>query len=329
MNAQFSQGHALIIGAGADLPNTVDDATGLADILRDRERCAYPPAQVQLLTAETATRQQMLDALDRLAQVDEHATVIVYFSGHGYEIASTFGRAYYLLPFGYDVTQLFATAVSGQELTAKLQAIRAQKLLLLLDCCHAGGLDPTPAGAQMTKAPLPPDATTLFAQGSGRAVIASSRANELSYAGKPYSAFTLALIEALAGEGAAQQDGYVRMTDLALHTRERVPRRTGDRQHPILNFEQADNFIVAYYAAGEKQPKGLPFAVEPEIEPEPGAFNRQAAPTYVAHAEGGSTIVQGTGNTVVGPRGVHVGGSVGGSIVTGDHNTLKDDSAGH
>lgn len=48
-------------------------------------------------------------------------------------------------------------------------------------------------------------------------------------------------------------------------------------QHPILNFEQADNFILAYYAGGDTEPKGLPFEGEPEIEPEPGAFNKQGA----------------------------------------------------
>ena len=65
----------------------------------------------------------------------------------------------------------------------------------------------------MTKVPLPPEATTLLAQGRGRALIASSQADELSYAGKPYSAFTLALIEALAGQGVSQQDGTVRLAE--------------------------------------------------------------------------------------------------------------------
>ena len=52
MSRDFGQGHALVIGVGADLPNTVDDAIGLADILKDPTRCAYPPNQVHLLTAE-------------------------------------------------------------------------------------------------------------------------------------------------------------------------------------------------------------------------------------------------------------------------------------
>ncbi|MBC1238099.1 caspase family protein [Nostoc sp. 2RC] len=277
MNKVFSQGHACIVGVGGDLSNTVDDAVGFANILKDAERCAYPPQQVHLLTKEQANREEILAALDKLAQsTTPDSTVIVYFSGHGYQVNSPIGEAYYLMPFGYDQTKLHKTGISGTEFITKLQAIAAKKLLILLDCCHAGGLvDTSKLGYEAQKAPLPPEAQALFHQGKGRFVIASSQADEKSFAGRPYSAFTLALIEALAGKGASQKDGYVRVADLAMYAREVVPRRTRDRQHPILNnFEQADNFILAYYAGGETEPKGLPFEGEPEIEPEPGAFNQ-------------------------------------------------------
>ncbi|MDZ8263962.1 caspase family protein [Nostoc sp. ChiQUE01b] len=277
MNELFSQGHACIVGVGGDLPNTVDDAIGLANILKDSERCAYQPEQVHLLTKEQANREGVIAALDQLAQsTTPDSTVIVYFSGHGYQVASPMGEAYYLMPFGYDQTKLHKTAISGTEFITKLQAISAKKLLVLLDCCHAGGLgDTSKLGYEAEKSPLPPEAQALFNEGKGRVAIASSQADEKSLAGRPYSAFTLALIEALAGKGASKKDGYVRVADLAMYAREVVPRRTRDRQHPILNFEQADNFILAYYAGGDTEPKGLPFEGEPEIEPEPGAFNKQ------------------------------------------------------
>lgn len=273
----FEHGHALIVGAGADLPDTVNDAQGIAQILRDPERCAYPPDQVVCLTEAEATCADMLAALDRLAQrCDAQSTVIVYFSGHGYRVDSPLGEFYYLLPNGYDLNRLYQTAVSGQELADHVRAIGAQKLLLLLDCCHAGGVGdskaPAPPGLSMVKAPLPPQAQALLAEGSGRVIVASSQNDELSFAGKPYSAFTLALIEALSGEGAARQDGYVRVADLAMHARQVVPGRTNNRQHPILHFEQADNFALAYYAGGGTQPKGTPLNVAPQIEPEPGAW---------------------------------------------------------
>lgn len=277
MGQLFTQGHACIVGVGADLPNTVTDAQGIADILCDPERCAYVPEQVQLLMAEQATRNRVLAALDQLATAtDPEATVLIYFSGHGYQVASPMGEAYYLIPHGYEQKKLYQTAISGAEFTAKLKAIPAKKLVVLLDCCHAGGLSGfEDLGLEAAKAPLPPETQALLAEGNGRVMIASSKADELSFGGKPYSAFTLAVIEAFTGVGVAQKDSYVRVSDLALHSREVVPRRTRNRQHPILNFEQADNFVLAYYAGGDEQPKGLPFEVEPEIEGEPGEFAQQ------------------------------------------------------
>lgn len=51
---------ALLIGVGADLPVTVEDAIALHNILIDPNRAAYPPAQVTLLTETAATRQNIL-----------------------------------------------------------------------------------------------------------------------------------------------------------------------------------------------------------------------------------------------------------------------------
>jgi hypothetical protein len=159
----------------------------------------------------------------------------------------------------------------------------------------------------------------LFSQGEGRVLIASSREDEVSFAGKPYSAFTLALIESLCGTGVAKKDGFVRVADLALHTREVVPQRTKDQQHPILHFEGADNFAFAYYAGGDIRPKALPFNLPPEIEPEPGAW-REQRPSINQEATliGDGTLIQGSNNVVVGERGVHVNGDVSGDIITGD-----------
>jgi hypothetical protein len=324
--ASFDYGHALLVGVGADLPNTVDDAAGLANILKDPARCAYPPEQVHLLTGEEATRGRILSALDALSQsTDSQSTVLVYFSGHGYRVASPTGEFYYLLPHSYNLERLYQTAISGAEFTERLRAILAQKLLVLLDCCHAGGVgadvdrasadkgsgqdargpvDRASAakapGLQLAKSPLPPEAHALLAEGSGRVLIASSQEGELSFGGRPYSAFTLALTEALCGIGVAKQDGTVRVTDLALHAREVVPGRTKRRQHPILHFEQADNFVLAYYAGGDAQPKGLPFTGEPEIEPEPGAW----------------TAFDQRGQTVHGPQ-TNIAGDVQGPVFSG------------
>ena len=270
----FDPGHALVIGAGGDLPGTADDAEALADILTEPGRCAYPPGQVQRLTGPAATRKAVLDGLDQLAKTGQKggATVVVYFSGHGYRVTSAMGIAYFLLPHDYDLANLAGTCISGAEFTGKLRAIAAQRLLVILDCCRAGGIgEPKSPGLTFTKSPLPPGAEAILGEGRGRVIIASSRADEVSLAGKPYSAFSVALLESLSGQGVDVQDGYVRVSDLVLHAREVVPQRTGGKQHPTIKFHQADNFAVAYYAGGAKEPRPLTFPLDPETAavPEP------------------------------------------------------------
>ena len=48
--------NGLIIDVGADLPNTIDDARGLADVLKGPTRCVYLPELVLLLTGEASSR---------------------------------------------------------------------------------------------------------------------------------------------------------------------------------------------------------------------------------------------------------------------------------
>ena len=96
-------------------------------------------------------------------------------------------------------------------------------------------------------------------------------------------------------------------TDLAMYASQVVPTLTHDKQHPVLDIEKADNFILAYYAGGQLQPKGLPSELEnePKIEAKPGELNG-----YLQHIE-------------VGERGVGIGGSANGAtIVTGDDNIV-------
>lgn len=277
----FSKGHALIIGVQTyssplgNLPCTLEDAKGLAGILKDKGRCAYPPEQVTLLSDSRADRDGILMALDDLAKdTDVDSTVVIYFSGHG----GKKDGGYYFCPYKFNSTALQETAISGPEFKDKIAAIPARKKLILLDCCHAGGIGSGIKGDGFTKASVPPEAIELFQQGKGCLVIASSAEDEFSYVGKTYSIFTGALIEALNGKGVSRKDGYVRVTDLAMYTRERVSRLTEDKQHPqhpTLDFEEADNFVLAYYAGGEKEAKEVSFVLQVDVSEESGMMNQR------------------------------------------------------
>lgn len=252
MSQTFRKGYAVVVGVGADLLITIDDATAVANVLGDSSRCAYPTEQVRLLTGKKADRTNVLSALSWLAQTTgKDDTAIVYFSGHGIETPD-----YYLMPYGYSFSNLEGTAIRGETFTKYIRDIQAGKLLVLLDCCHAGG---QAEAKGILKSPLPPSAIAKLGSGSGRVILASSRKDEVSWTGKPYSVFTVALLEALAGYGTFEQDGYARVLDLTMWVGRKVPERTGDKQHPIIKISNLeDNFALAWYAGGEKSVRPLP-----------------------------------------------------------------------
>ena len=125
MPETFDNGYAVVVGVGADLPVTVDDAKAIAEQLTNPSRCAYPNDQVRLLTSNDAKRSNILDQLGWLAEVTKEGdTAIVYFSGHGMESPD-----YYLMPYGYDLDNLDETAIQGKIFTEKLRAIKAKKTI--------------------------------------------------------------------------------------------------------------------------------------------------------------------------------------------------------
>jgi hypothetical protein len=273
-NQTFSNGYALLVGIGADLPVTVKDATALHNLLIDPSCAAYSTEQVALLTETSATRQQILSAFDRLIErirQNPEATVIVYYSGHGGRIDSLDGSPeYFLVPYGFDWSKIADTAISGIEFTEKIEAIKARKLVVLLDCCHAGGVPALKdAGKTFTKSPVPPDLLNVLGSGSGRVVVASSREDEYSYTGNPYSAFTTCLLEALQGRATVNKDGYARILDILIYLFDQVPKRTPGSQHPFVNkvLDLGDNFPLCYYAGGSKFLPGE--SSSPESTPAP------------------------------------------------------------
>jgi uncharacterized caspase-like protein len=212
MSDLFTHGYALLIGVGntADpgysLPVTVKDAQALKAVLTDANFCAYPntPDRVRLLQNQGATRSAILDGLDWLkgcAEADPDATIVIYYSGHGtFDLAS---NAYYLLQHDFDGQAIPQTALSAETLTEKLRKIKAKRLWVIIDSCHAEGMATAKNNlpADFLPTALPKGVIDALKQGEGRAVFTSSRGNQRSWV-RPdgiLSLYTYHLIEALKG----------------------------------------------------------------------------------------------------------------------------------
>jgi uncharacterized caspase-like protein len=209
--------HALVIGV-ADyrqinkLPPTVTkDATDIGDLLIDPNHCGYSKDNVELLLDGQATAAAIRGGLAGLAgRSDARSTAFFYISSHGGQIESGAYAGEYLLPVDtqYSSAALIAqTAISGEEFTEALRAILARRMVVVFDCCHAGGIgQPKDAAAPPIKA-LPESYYGRLEKGSGRVIFASSRDYESSYVlpGDADSLFTKHMLAARRGAGRGER----------------------------------------------------------------------------------------------------------------------------
>lgn len=314
----FQHGYALIVGVGRSayppwsLPTTASDAAVLRAALTDPTLCAYPAgdAHVRLLSDERATRAAMRDGLAWLAQqaaADDDATAIVYFSGHGWVDKTTGG--YYLLPHDVKPFDVPGSALAGEDLTAALRAIDAQRLLVLVDSCHAAGMatakdaDALELPGQFSQTALPKGLAGALRQGQGRAIFASSRGEQRSWLrpDRTLSLYTHHLLEALRGAGSRPGDTVVRLSHLAGHLSRTVPesarRLCAAEQTPFYDWSSED-FPVALLAGG----KGLPAEGWQAAE----ELGRPAAATYSATLTGSGAIAQ-DDSVAAGAGGIAIG----------------------
>jgi hypothetical protein len=259
----LSNAHALVIGIANyqhtnKLPPTVlKDAQDIRDLLVDLAHCGYQPDNVQLLTDEQATTASIRAALKTLAaSTDPESTVFIYLSSHGGRVESGRYIGEYLLPVDTRYTSdesLAQTAISGAEFAESMRAIPARKVVVMLDCCHSGGIgQPKGAAAPALKNGFSDDYYKALKAGTGRAILASSRSTEYSWVlpGATNSLFTQHLLAGFGG-GIASDDGFIRIFDLFEYLQ---PKVTGDQpnQHPVFKAELEENFPVALYLGGQK-----------------------------------------------------------------------------
>nr|WP_321235002.1 caspase family protein [uncultured Psychroserpens sp.] len=243
--------HALLIGVGSDLPVTVTDASALAAVLTDQNKAAYNEENVVLLTEQNATREKVLNALNALIKKTSSindATVIVYYSGHGgiyeEEVNGQTQENYYLLTNGYDSNNRSETMILGNEFSELIDKIKAKKILVMLDCCHAKGM----LGAQPLMKSVSRDQSIansniellrMLRSGEGRIYVTSCDDDEQSVIlpGSDNSLFTEVVLEALSGQASNGRE-YVRVIELLYYILTEVPeriKRFNHVQRPIIN----------------------------------------------------------------------------------------------
>lgn len=255
--------YAVVIGIASyqnvtPLPATVlKDAQDIYNLLVDSAHCGYSKSNIQLLLDKSATKQAIMSSLANLGQkVDKDSTVIFYISSHGGRIQAGEYVGEYLLPVDADYSSksaLAQTSISSQEFTDMLRSLAARKILVILDCCHAGGIgQPKENLGAIIKSGFSESTYDALRQGIGRVILASSRSDEASWVlpGATNSLFTQHLLTGLQG-GIASEDGLIRIFDLFEYLQPRVTAGQ-PKQHPVFKADLENNFPVALYCGGKK-----------------------------------------------------------------------------
>lgn len=351
----FNKAHALLIGVGSyahtprlNVPITAADAGAVAAVLRDPQYCGYLPERVALLSDAAASRQGVLDALGALASsAGAGDTVLIFYAGHG-----EYGEdGYYLTTYDTRLANRKVVAGSGlreAELIDRLRAIKASRLLLIVNACHSGEISPVLAAGDEpppTGTPLPPQVSAaLLGTGEGRVIISACREKQYAFIGPgPLTLFTQALVDGLQGAGVPSSRGYISVFDLYTHLYfaldEAVPRvvpadvlkQYGGKQEPELTIlKGVGPFAVSLWrgatALGDFDASASPPAGTALREVNP-AYARALQQQYQQTVSGDGAVgiigsnnsVNQAGRDIIQPGGDYVAGDkIGGDKIAGD-----------
>jgi uncharacterized caspase-like protein len=285
-----ARAYAVLIGVNENevsrwaLPEVEQDVEALRAVLVDVNRCAYPPDQVRVVRGRDATRSGILNAIGWLtrqiaADRGGDSTALLYYSGHGLRDRDADPPAHYLIPYDVSDEALDRRALSAADFADAVAALTAGRVLVVMDCCHAGGMgakDVTRSTDRFAPGALPPDILLLDDDQTGaraskggpvgetggkRAVLASSRGDQISYLRRDgtMSIFTYHLIEALTGHAQTEPGATeVLVSDVMGHVSRRVPRSawTDWRKDQEPDVRMTGNFPVARLLGGKGLARG-------------------------------------------------------------------------
>jgi len=221
------------------------DARAFYDWLVSPGGGRFAPSNTRLLIDEHATNERIKEALfNWLKQAIEEDVVVIYFAGHGSPESPDAVQNLYLLPHD---TQYDNIAVTGFPMwdieTALKRFIKAQRVVIIADACHAAGVGQAfdvavRADRGLLINPITSGLQNLTEVGEGVCVISASRDREFSREGREWGGghgvFSFFLIEGLKGAADFDKSGSVSIGEVAVYVSQQVRRATRNAQNPIV-----------------------------------------------------------------------------------------------
>lgn len=245
---------ALIVGISRFTDSTVPplrfttaDANAIADVLKDPAIGRFPPSNVHILTDDQATTKNIKEELNWIAR---HAApddlVVIYVATHGTpRTLDSAAGANYLVTYDTEISRtgkfnedaLYATAYPMVELAnAVATRMKSLRTAVILDTCYSAGSIATGGASGDLAAAAPSDQMLAhITQGTGRIVLAASRANEQSLESPElkHGYFTWYLLQAL-----QQSKGRTPLSQVFASVAQQVSAQVN--QHPVMSQSSSD-----------------------------------------------------------------------------------------
>jgi tetratricopeptide (TPR) repeat protein len=236
----------------SNLRGPENDARSIADFLLTSEGGEFPPGHIKIVRNEEATRTAVIEGLEWLrgvAKPDDY--FVIFFASHG-DVEESEGREVpYFIVHDTDPRDFAKTAVKMDVFFETIKNMRARSGLALVDTCHSAGIvSGVRGGSNRASALLDRELSKL---GGGIGVLVSCKQNQKSFEDVENGVFTWAVIEGLRSFADRDNDGFVRLFELADYVRERVPQRQQKRQLPPQNPD--------YYKPAGADADNLPLSV--------------------------------------------------------------------
>lgn len=242
--------HVLVVGINTyaqsdlNLSYAKPDAQSIAAFMSGGGRTPMPVAETVALEDQQATKENILAALRRFRAVPAGDVVVVYMAGHGVSVGDDWYFISHEIKIPRRPEKLAGMALSSAELKAEMEALGADRTMLLLDTCHSGTAA-TPLSDYRGMKSL-----RLLARSVGTHVLAATDKNqfavELEQLG--HGIFTYTLLAGLNGEAAKGADKQVKASELIRFVEDRVPslskKFTEYAQYPT-GYSRGSDFAVA------------------------------------------------------------------------------------
>jgi uncharacterized caspase-like protein len=223
------------------------DAQAFYDWIISPEGGKYAPSRVKLLIDQEATGKNIKNALFTwLNQAIAEDIVTIYFAGHGSPNNPESPDNLFLYPYDTQYNNVAATGFPMWDIeTALKRFIKAKKVIVVADACHAGGIGQPfdvamrdDRGVGGIANPIATGFQNLSKVGDGICVISASGEKQLSKESKEWGGghgvFTYFLLKGLKGEADYNKDESVTLGELIPFLSEQVRRETRNAQSPTV-----------------------------------------------------------------------------------------------